>query len=383
MAEHNHKLRETAIIAAKAMLWIAMIAFLIAYGTFIKNQLQDFFGQSTELQKVIPAILNVAFLAVGTKVFLIVSRLILSRYFESRGKASEAKVLLALYSYAVWAIATVIFLSMFFKDLGALLTSLGLIGFGITLALQKPILNFVGWLNIILTNPFSVGDRIEVNGIRGDVVSIHVMYTRVQGTMVDSHTKIEKIITIPNEIILTSPSANYSKIGNIFTDSVVVQITYESNWRKAIQFLEKAAEEGSKKFLPKDATMAKTGRRTWQEAIALLQEASTKLRKGFLKEGMKEKIESMKESEIQPAEIQKPKATMALGASSIDLEVVYQTDLRSQRATENEIIRAFLEEVEKHGDIELAYPHMQIVYDDRPKAGKNSRLAKWIEKKES
>ena len=200
--------------------------------------------------------------------------------------------------------------------------------------------------------------------------------------MPNKHTKGEQVITVPNEMILTNATMNYSRLGNIYSDSIVMSISYESNWRKAIQILEKVAEEGSKKFIVNEAAIAKAEKKSWKEAIALLQEASTKLRKGFLKKKTKEDIYGIAPAATVTENACRPNVSMSLGASSIDLEVIYQANLRSLRATKNEITRRFAEEVEKQNDIEFAYPHMQLVYDEKPKARNNSRLNKWIEKKE-
>lgn len=381
MTAEAHKFNESIVLAAKAMFWLMVVAFIIFYGTFITNQLQGFFSHNSDLQKAIPIILNAVFLVGGTEVFLLITRFIIGNYLVSMGKTKETSVLLSLYTYVVWAITAIILASSFFKDFGALITSLGLIGFGVTFALQKPILNFVGWLNIIFTNPFGIGDRVEVSGIRGDVLSIHTMYTRIQGTLVDSHTKSEKIITIPNEIILTSPTINYSRLEDIASDSITVSITCESNWRKAIHVLEKAAEEGSAKFIKNGSSITKSEKKGWKEAIDLLQEASTKLRKSFLKQSLKEQMSQFGDGagSIYGTGQQKPMVTMSLGASSIDLEAVYQTDVRSQRATRHEITRLFMEEVERSDGIELAYPHMQIVYEDKPKRAKGGRTIRhWL-----
>ena len=141
--------------------------------------------------------------------------------------------------------------------------------------------------------------------------------------------------------------------------------------------------EESKKFTGKEAAIAKAERKSWKEAVALLQEASFKLRKGFLKHGTMEKIVDIEESKSsygqEPA---KPSVTLGLGPSSIDLEVVYQTDLRKQKLTKDAILKAFMDEIEGHDEIEIAYPHMQIVYEDRPKAKRNRKISQWIGKKE-
>ncbi len=380
MAVEGEKARASIVLAAKAVFWLVVVAFLIFYSTLISDLLQGIFTHNSDIQNAIPGMLDAAFLIGSTQVFLLITRFVISNYLYSSEKEKEIGILLTLYTYVVWAITAIILASTFFKDVGALLTSLGLIGFGITFALQKPILNFVGWLNIVFTNPFSVGDRIEVVGIRGDVISIHSMYTKVQGTLVDSHTKSEKVITIPNELILTNPNINYTRNGDVYTDSFMASITYESNWRKAIQILERVAEASSMKFLKTRQAAARNDRKTWREAVDLLQEASKKLKKGFLRSSLKSHAETAGTDErIYQQEAQKPRVQLKFGNSSIDLEVIYQTDVRSQRPTKDDIARAFMEEVERQDDIEFAYPHMQIVYGERPKVVRGDRtIRQWL-----
>ena len=113
----------------------------------------------------------------------------------------------------------------------------------------------------------------------------------------------------------------------------------------------------------------KAEKESWEEAIKLLQEASKKIKKGFAKESLKESIYLMKSAESSAElEIAKSNIEMSLTGSSINLCVDYQTDLHSVRATKHEIVKSFLEEVEKTKDIEIAYPHMQIVAEGKTTA---------------
>ncbi|MBU0662472.1 mechanosensitive ion channel family protein [Candidatus Micrarchaeota archaeon] len=356
-----------AVLAMYVFGTAAIAVFLYVYGSFILGIILAQLLGSTPIDALMPALINTAALLIGTQAFLMLSRFAISRYLGISRRKGDIKVLLSLYTYAVWGIVGVIIIAGFFKDVGALLTSLGLIGFGITFALQKPILNFVGWLTIILTSPFGIGDRIEVSGIRGDVLSIHVMYTRLQGTRLSTQQRSEQVITIPNEFILTNPLMNYSRMGEAYTDEVVVSVTYESNWKKAAELLERVAMEGAGKYA-KTVPATRKEKAAWQEAIKLLQGASKKIKKGFVKEAVKESIGLMKSAEDAPAaELPKPNMMVSLADSSINISATYQTDLRSLRSTKNEIVRQFLEEVEKSKDIEIAYPHMQIVAGGKTK----------------
>ena len=348
----------------------AILVFLYFYGSLIVDLIFEYFFTKGSFQEFIPLLMNVISFIIGTEIFLIITRYMISKYLENKGKKNEIKRILALYTYLLWALVGIFLISTIFSDIGALLTSIGLIGFGITFALQKPILNFVGWLTIVITKPFNIGDRIEVMGIRGDVETIHTMYTAIQGTRVDSHEKSEKVVTLPNELILTNAVINYSRKGGVFVDEIEISITYESDWRKATGILEKVADETMKKYFKPAKLVTQSERKSWHEAGKLLREASKKLKNGFVKESVKENIDILKSAEkTSEGAYPKPDIQMRLADSSIILDVIYHTDLYSIRPSRHDIVHGFMEEIEKHDDIEIAYPHMQLVYTDKSKEG--------------
>lgn len=323
-------------------------------------------GQS--FADLLPVIRTVLFLFAGTWVFLQVTKYLISRYLENKGKKKEIKLILTLYSYVVWSLLAILVASTIFKDIGLFLASLGLIGFGLTFALQKPILNFVGWLTIVVNKPFNIGDRIEVSNIRGDVLAIHSMYTSIQGTRSDSHDKSEKIISIPNESILSNPVINFTKKADLFWDEANIQVTFESNWQKAEKILFDVTLLVMKKYVTMPLNSVRKDKKSFDDALRLLEGASKKLSKGFLKQSIKDQIETMKVIEGKAnEEIPVPNVRVDIKDSGIGLNVVYLADIRNIRAMKNEIARGFLLEADKHKDIEIAYPHTQVVFSGKTK----------------
>ena len=165
---------------------IAIALFLLVYGSLVTRLISEGIGADNSFNALAPIIMTTAFILIDTQIFLMITRFVISKYYERRGQKRRARAILTLYTYVVWAFMIIVLVTSIFKDVGAILTSLGLIGFWITFALQKPIMNFVGWLTVVITHPFTIGDRIEVQGIRGDVISIHTMYTRLQATRTDT-----------------------------------------------------------------------------------------------------------------------------------------------------------------------------------------------------
>ena len=274
----------------KGLVVALILIFFYFYGyLFLDTLSKSFFGGSGSFQAFLPVLFTFLSFVIGTEIFLQITRYVIGHYLENRGKKKEIRLILSLYTYLVWGFVGLFLISIVFKDLGAILTSIGLIGFGITFALQKPLLNFVGWLTIVITKPFNIGDRIEVTGIRGDVLGVHTMYTTIQGLKPNSsgvgstNEKTESIITIPNEVILSNSVINYSRRGNVFVDEVTFGITYESNYKKAVDILEIAVMNVIGKYLKNKVLTAYTDEKSWQEAMELLKEASKKLKNGFLK----------------------------------------------------------------------------------------------------
>ena len=101
---------------------------------------------------------------------------------------------------------------------------------------------------------------------------------------------------------------------------------------------------------------------------------------------MKENIGLLKSSTDSNVEIEtpNPQIQLNLGDSSININVIYQTDLRASRSTKHEIIKGILEEFEKTKDIEFAYPHLEIVSGGRAigqrKFGK--KLLEYVEQRQ-
>src|SRR5690242_18580855 len=60
--------------------------------------------------------------------------------------------------------------SIWFNDPGRLATVMGLLTAGVAIALQKVITAIAGYFVVLRGNTFTIGDRIVMGGVRGDVV---------------------------------------------------------------------------------------------------------------------------------------------------------------------------------------------------------------------
>lgn len=114
-----------------------------------------------------------------------------------------------IWAMAAWFIAAVIF------DLtgGDLVAAGAAIGVAIGLAAQDVVKNVFGGLVILFDQPFQVGDKIEIGGTYGEVVSIGLRSTRVV-------TPDDSLVTLPNARVVDGAVSN-ANAGQLDLQAVV------------------------------------------------------------------------------------------------------------------------------------------------------------------
>ncbi|MCG7848901.1 MAG: mechanosensitive ion channel family protein [ANME-2 cluster archaeon] len=169
-------------------------------------------------------------------------------------------------TYLISIIIIFLFGQLWFRGFGEFGTFLGLVSAGLAIALKDPITNIAGWFFIILRKPFTLKDRIQIGDHAGDVIDIRIFqFTLLEiGNWVDADQSTGRIIHIPNGIVFTEVTANYTKGFQYIWDEIPVLLTFESNWKKAKDILinisnnhaehlskpaEKKVKEASRKFM--------------------------------------------------------------------------------------------------------------------------------------
>ena len=165
---------------------------------------------------VIKIIIVIGVLIVGYIVYFILKREI--TYLKKREKLEEttAKNLNRFAKFIIFLIIFTAVVMQFAESVGiitALLTIMGgtIIGF----AAINTLGNIIAGLIIMITKPFSIGDRIVYKGKMADVVDIELMYT----VLIDLDG-VE--IHVPNQLLLSQELINYKKDGNIVRIGIVI-----------------------------------------------------------------------------------------------------------------------------------------------------------------
>lgn len=148
----------------------------------------------------------------------------------------------------------IVFASFMFQNLYAAAVSFGLISLVLGFALQAPITSFISWLYIVFRKPYKVGQRIQINGMRGDVVEIGYLDTIIlecNGDYLENDRRSGRKIYFPNSLILKEEVINYSgaEIPFIWNETPI-QIAYISDLPFVEKCLLEAAEEDFKERFP-------------------------------------------------------------------------------------------------------------------------------------
>jgi small-conductance mechanosensitive channel len=112
------------------------------------------------------------------------------------------------------------------------LLSLGVVGFAITFALQQPLLSLLGWVYIMLKRPYTVGDRVKIEGSRGDVIEVDFLVTtiwEVNGDLVSTHQPSGRVVTVPNSVVLSAQVVNYTTLVQHVWNELTIQVAYETD----------------------------------------------------------------------------------------------------------------------------------------------------------
>jgi small-conductance mechanosensitive channel len=134
-------------------------------------------------------------------------------------------------------------ISLIFENWYTAAVSLGLISLLLGFALQTPISSMIGWLYIVVRTPYHVGDRIQIEGFKGDVVEIGYLDTTLWefgGDYLTNDIPSGRLIRFPNSLVLQSAVFNYSwrKFPYIWNE-IPYHIAYESD----LEYVEKTIRD--------------------------------------------------------------------------------------------------------------------------------------------
>ena len=167
-------------------------------------------SQGNNLRQVI---LTIALISTVTSLkFIYNFRIRKSRKFSSIEKIRKIKT---TSNYLTFISIFLLFI-LWFSHLQTVMISFVAVVAAIVVATKEVIMTFMGGVLIKMNNHYEVGDRIEVDGIRGFVVERNLTTTKVLEIGPEKHSQqtTGDIITIPNSLVLTKAVVNESYFKN-------------------------------------------------------------------------------------------------------------------------------------------------------------------------
>lgn len=163
--------------------------------------------------------------------------------------------------YAMAVVAVVVLAVVWRAFAGRVGVVLGLATAGIAFAMQEVVGAVAGWFNILSGGIFRVGDRIEMGGVRGDVIDITPLRTKVMeigsagsdATPVQGRQYTGRIVAISNKATFTEPVYNYSAAFEFIWEELTLPIGYDSDWSGAERILTEEARRVSASTGAQDA----------------------------------------------------------------------------------------------------------------------------------
>ncbi len=176
--------------------------------------------------------------------------------------------LLRVIRFLAMIFSMIVVISFLFQNLYAAAVSFGLISLVLGFALQAPITSFIAWIYLVFRRTYLVGDRIQIKGLRGDVVSISYLDTFIlecSGDYLGNDRSSGRIIKLPNSLVLREEVINYSGPDAPFIwNEIPIQIAYTSN----LQFVEACMLSAAKKdFKEQYPLLASQENSQWEPAV--------------------------------------------------------------------------------------------------------------------
>ncbi|WP_456462000.1 mechanosensitive ion channel family protein [Reichenbachiella sp.] len=217
---------------------------------------------------------------------------------------------------------------VFNYKLSSLTLALGVTGAGIAFALQEIIVSVAGFLAVLFNNFYKAGDRIQLGGIKGDVVDIGVLRTTLMetGDWVKGDLYNGKMVRVANSFVFKEPVYNYSGDFPFLWDEISIPLRHGSDYHLAKQkFLEILNEE--------------------------LGEYTTNCEQSWNK--------LTQELYVEKAQIH-PMATLTFDENWLSITLRYVVDFKKRRGTKDVLFSKILDVIHQTPELEIAAATLEV-----------------------
>lgn len=302
---------------------------------FFRDFLQSERFQSFFAGGVAQDILISGLLALAAAILIYALRRVLSRYIEETDRRYRVSKIAGRLLGLFTALA-ILYVWSSGQGPGPT-TILTVVGAGLAIALRDVLLSFVAWIHMLIRAPYKSGDRIEVNGLRGDVIDIRPLHSSMMetGGWLDGDQSTGRIVHFPNNWFYQYGVFNYTQGFRFVWNEIPFTVTFRSDWKAARDILLKLASEATES----------------------------------VEQQAREEIQRMSREYFVYYEVLTPFVYVRVTQNGIRLSLRHLTEARRRRHTEHTLTMRILEAFREHGDIELSY--MMIGYETSGESGRN------------
>ena len=239
---------------------------------------------------------------------------------------------------AIGGLATLLLLSIWFDDPGRLSTFMGLVAAGLAFAAQNLVLSVAGYFVIVFGRVFDLGHRIELGGVRGDVLDIGLVKTTIMEMGVpralfpEPHHWVAarqytgRVVTVANAEVFRQPVFNYTANFELLWEELTVPLRYGTDLAKAEAVVLDAAQTHTR------------------EAVAVAGQQLEQLRRRYLVE----------QTDLEPS------TYVRLTDNWVELTVRFLVSTHGVRVVKDRIARSVLKSFGETG-IEVASQTFEVV----------------------
>jgi small-conductance mechanosensitive channel len=195
-------------------------------------------------------IATIVVVAVGS-----VGSLLAARVAERRGHDDFSSFWYRrLARYGIVLAAIVVLLVVWRSSIGHVAIFGGLAVAGLAFAMQEAIGSVAGWFNIVSGGIYRIGDRIEMAGVKGDVIDITPLRTKLlemgssrddEPSWVGGRQYTGRIVSLSNKTTFTEPVYNYSSFFDFVWEELRIPIPYDADYEQAERIVLEEAERVS------------------------------------------------------------------------------------------------------------------------------------------
>ena len=150
-------------------------------------------------------------------------------------------------------VTALLLLSIWFDDPGRLASFMGLLAAGLAFAAQNLVLSIAGYFVIVFGKVFDFGHRIQLGGVRGDVLDIGLVKTTIMEMGVpaalfpDPHHWVAarqytgRVVSVVNAEVFRNPVFNYTANFNLLWEELRIPVRYGTDLAVAERIVAEAA----------------------------------------------------------------------------------------------------------------------------------------------